>query len=126
MNLWFLKGSVPEIADEFLAEWPKLGFWYTRLSGIGHGTRKDMDAKEALSIAHAAAPEAERREDPHDPRGLKPGDRVNVAADDYGRDPIEGEIVFANAHEIAILRSDSQVGAVAVHFPRAGFAVTPL
>jgi glutathione S-transferase len=125
MNLWFLKETVPEVADEFLSEWPKLGFWYTRLSTIGHGTVTPMEAKEALEVAHAAAPEAERRDDPHDPRGLKPGDRVSVAADDYGRDPIEGEIIFTTASEIAILRSDAKVGAVAVHFPRAGFVVTP-
>ena len=126
MNLWFLKGAVPDIADEFLAEWPKLGFWFTRLSAIGHGEMTPMDAKEALAVAHAAAPEAERAEDAHDPRGLKPGNRVTIAADDYGRDPVEGEIIFTTAHEIAILRNDPAVGAVAVHFPRAGFVVSPL
>ena len=126
MNLWFLKNALPDAADQFLSEWQKLGFWYTRLSAIGHGEAQPMEAKEALAIAHAASPEAERGEDPNDPRGLKPGDRVTVAADDYGRDPIEGEILFTTAHEIAILRSDAKVGAVAVHFPRAGFTVKPL
>ena len=126
MNLWFLKSAVPDIAGGFLAEWPKLGFWYTRLAGIGHGAVTPMDAREALQVAHAATPEAERRDDPHDPRGLKPGDRVTVAADDYGRDAVAGEIIFTTAHEIAILRNDPAVGAVAVHFPRAGFVVTPL
>jgi len=126
MNLWFLKGAVPDIADGFLAEWPKLGFWYTRLAAIGHGDMTPMEAREALDVAHAATPEAERRDDPHDPRGLKPGDRVTVAADDYGRDAVAGEIIFTTAHEIAILRSDPAVGDVAVHFPRAGFVVTPL
>jgi glutathione S-transferase len=48
---------------------------------------------------------------------------VKVSADDYGRDPVAGEIVFTNAHEIAILRRDSQVGDIVVHFPRAGFVV---
>lgn len=125
MNLWFLKGTVPDIAESLLGEWPKLGFWYARLAAIGHGKMTPMQAGEALDVAHAASPEAQRRADPHDPRGLKPGDRVSVAADDYGRDRIEGEILFATAHEIAILRSDAAVGAVAVHFPRAGFVVTP-
>jgi hypothetical protein len=50
---------------------------------------------------------------------------VKVSADDYGRDPIAGEIVFSNAHEIAIRRSDPMVGEVVVHFPRAGFVVLP-
>ena len=46
-----------------------------------------------------------------------------LSADDYGRDPIAGELVFSNAHEIAIKRSDPAVGDVVVHFPRAGFVV---
>lgn len=46
-------------------------------------------------------------------------------ADDYGRDPVVGEIVFSNAHEIAIRRSAPEVGEVVVHFPRAGFMVIP-
>ena len=50
---------------------------------------------------------------------------MKVSADDYGRDPIEGEIVFLNAHEIAIRRNAPEVGDVVVHFPRAGFAVMP-
>jgi hypothetical protein len=48
---------------------------------------------------------------------------VTVSADDYGRDPIAGEIVFLNAHEIAIRRHDEKLGEVVVHFPRAGFNV---
>lgn len=50
---------------------------------------------------------------------------MKVAADDYGRDAVAGEIVFSNAHEIAIRRSDPAVGEVVVHFPRAGFTVLP-
>jgi len=126
MNLWFLKGALPDLADAFLSEWSKLGFWFTRLSAIGHGEKTEMDAKEALAIAKAAEPTAEPSEDEHDPRGLKPGMRVSVAADDYGRDPVEGEIIYSKAQEIAIRRTDPAVGTVAVHFPRAGFFVTPL
>ena len=91
MNLWFLKAAVPDIADEILSEWPKLGFWFTRLSAIGHGEMTPMDSSEALAIARAATPEAVPADDAHDPRGLKPGTRVTIAADDYGRDPVEGD-----------------------------------
>jgi glutathione S-transferase len=61
--------------------------------------------------------------DPGEPNGLRLGDRVAVMADDYGRDPIAGEIVRATAQEIAIRRCDPEVGDVVVHFPRAGFFV---
>ena len=55
-------------------------------------------------------------------------------ADDYGRDPIVGELVSSNPHEIAIRREvdfgDEAGGTttteVVVHFPRAGFLVVPV
>jgi glutathione S-transferase len=82
-----------------------------------------MDAKEALAVARQATSQAKPAVDPGDPHGRKPGDEVKVSADDYGRDPIAGELVFSNVHEIAIRRTDPQVGEVVVHFPRAGFNV---
>jgi Fe2+ transport system protein FeoA len=124
LNIWFAKSFVPQVANPLLDEFPKVTAWAARVTEIGHGTVTPMESKEALRIARDAAPEAHRAEDRFEPRGLKPGDRVTVAADDYGRDPIAGEIVFTNAHEIAIRREDAQVGEVVVHFPRAGFVVS--
>ena len=40
---------------------------------------------------------------------------------DNARDWIEGEVLFIDAGEIALLRSDPEVGEVAVHFPRVGY-----
>lgn len=125
INLWFMKNTVKHIADALLAEFPKLESWFARMTAIGHGKMTPMDSQEALAIAKAATPDAKSAPDPHDPSGRKPGDKVKVAADDYGRDQVAGEIVFGNAHEIAIRRHDPQVGEVVVHFPRAGFVVTP-
>jgi glutathione S-transferase len=96
------------------------------MAQIGHGQVAPMDAKEAVRIAKDANSDAQTSEDRFEPRGLGPGDRVTVSADDYGRDPIAGEIVFSNAHEIAIRREDPQVGDVVVHFPRAGFVVSKI
>ena len=123
MNFWWLKAAVPQAADKLLAEFPRIVDWIGRIAAVGHGSMTPMEPKEALAIAKAAEPEAKRAEDPFDPRGLKPGDKVTVAADDYGRDAIAGEIVFGNAHEIAIVREDPALGNLAVHFPRAGFVV---
>jgi glutathione S-transferase len=126
MNFWWLLAAVPHVANEFLREMPKVGTWITRISTIGHGKPAPMDSKDALKVAKAAKPEAQMAADPYDPRDLTPGTRVTVSADDYGRDPVAGTILFSNAHEIAIARSDDQVGDVVVHFPRAGFMVTPV
>lgn len=82
-----------------------------------------MDSKEALAIAKAENSTAAARVDEHDPNGRKPGERVAVMPDDYGRDPVAGELVFSTAQEIAIKRHDPAVGDVVVHFPRAGFLV---
>ena len=125
LNIWFLKNFYAPTADALLKEFPLVGDWFERLKGIGHGKYEPMEAQEALAIAKASTSEAVPLADPHDPNGRKPGQRVAVAADDYGRDPVEGEIVFSNAQEIAIKRSDPLVGDVVVHFPRAGFWVTP-
>jgi glutathione S-transferase len=102
---------------------PKVAAWVARISAIGHGKPTPMDSKEALTIAKAAKPDSQMMADPYDPRELTPGTRVTVSADDYGRDAVAGTILFGNAHEIAIARSDDQVGDVVVHFPRAGFMV---
>jgi glutathione S-transferase len=125
MNLWFLKGALPQLAEALLKEYPRVEAWYQRVAALGHGTPVPMDATEALRIAKAATSEAEPATDPHDPNGRKAGDRVSVMPDDYGRDAVVGEIVFSNAQEIAIKRHDPAVGDVVVHFPRAGFWVLP-
>jgi glutathione S-transferase len=125
MNFWWLKAAIPHVAASLTQEFPRIDAWVARVAAIGHGNPMPMDSKEALAIAKAATSDAKAETDPADPRGLKSGDRVSVAADDYGRDPVAGEIVFSNGHEIAIRRNDPQVGEVVVHFPRAGFTVVP-
>lgn len=126
MNLWFVNGRLPELAEAAFAEWPKLQSWYGRLAAIGHGRPSALSAAAALDIAKAAEPLAVPARDAQDRRGLAPGTPVTVAAEDYGRDPVEGVLIFSNAYEIAIRRQDLRVGTVAVHFPRAGFTITPL
>ena len=111
-------------AGDLLAEFPNVRAWFARVKAIGHGTSVDMTPKEALAVAKAATSDAKEAADPHDPSGRKPGDRVVAAAEDYGRDPIAGTLVFANAHEIAIRREEPEVGEVVVHVPRAGFRVS--
>jgi hypothetical protein len=63
--------------------------------------------------------------DAADPAGRKPGDRISVAPDDTGRDPVIGTLVASSAEEIVLRRNDPLVGEIMVHFPRAGFVVLP-
>lgn len=124
MNPWFVANALPHKAKETTSEFPLVESWYDRVKAIGHGTKSDMTPAEALTIAKTATSTAQEAADPNDPHGRKPGDAVTVAADDYGRDPIAGMLVFANPHEIAIRREHPAVGEVVVHFPRAGFTVS--
>ncbi len=76
---------------------------------------------DALAIAAAAAPQTAEQPDPNDPNGRKPGDRVEIVPDDYGKIRVSGEIVALSSQHIAIRRHDSLAGEIVVHFPRAGF-----
>lgn len=124
MNLWYVRSNMPD-ADAMLAEFGHVRAWETRMREFGHGSRSEMSSAEALDIATKAAPQTAEAADPRDPNGRKPGDRVEVAPDDYGKIKVAGEIVALSAQHIAIRRHDPRAGDVIVHFPRAGFLVTP-
>jgi glutathione S-transferase len=124
MNIWYVRSNLGE-ADDMLAEFDHARAWAGRLRAIGHGQRSETTSAEALDIARRATPRTEELSDPDDPNGRKPGDRVEVMPDDYGRVRVGGEIVALSARHIAIRRHDPRAGEVVVHFPRAGFLVFP-
>jgi glutathione S-transferase len=123
MNVWYLRGGLPGEADRLLAEFAATRAWETRMRAIGHGHRSEMATAAALDIAAGATPQTAVSPDPCDPNGRKPGDRVEVMPDDYGKIKVSGEIVALSSQHIAIRRHDPRAGEVVVHFPRAGFAV---
>ena len=120
--VWFLR-SFPSTAGLF-EEHPAVIAWAGRINEMGHGRRRDMDAAEALRIARTSQPATLSGVDGGEPNGLAPGQRVRIMPDDYGFDPVGGEVVATSAHEIAIRRTDAEVGEIVVHFPRIGFRVT--
>ncbi|HYW03477.1 MAG TPA: glutathione S-transferase [Gammaproteobacteria bacterium] len=130
MNLWFARNSImlgrPDSlkesypAADILEPLTAVTAWLDRLSGIGHGRRRELSSLEALRVAREASPEPPSQEFSC---GFRAGERVNVTPDDYGRDPVSGELVCCSFHEVAIRREDPRVGEVVVHFPRAGFVV---
>lgn len=109
--IWVLLRNLGEGAAAELGFAPVMP-WYERIRAFGHGSRTDLGAGEALDIARDAEPAA------------IPGQALGkavVMADDTGRDPVEGELVALDAARIVLRRSDSRVGLVHLHFPRAGF-----
>jgi glutathione S-transferase len=120
--LWFMR-SFPGAGDVF-DEFGAVLAWAERIDAMGHGQRHEMTPAEALRIAKHSSPASVGGADPAEPNRIATSARVAVVPDDYGFDPVEGEVVASSVHEIAVRRVDPQLGEVVVHFPRIGFRVT--
>ncbi|HEY0648953.1 glutathione S-transferase family protein [Phenylobacterium sp.] len=123
MNVWWLSGASPTIADELMAGLDRTRAWRDRVRAIGHGKRSDMTPAEAVKVATASEPTSDVACDPGDPSGVKKGDRVVVQADDYGRDPVEGVLVGLSRDRISLAREVGEIDVSHVHFPRAGYVL---
>ena len=123
MNIWYVRANLPGEADGMLAEFARTRAWESRMRAVGHGQRSEISTAAALDIAASATPQTAELSDPNDPNGRKPGERVEVMPDDYGRIKVSGEIVALSSQHIAIRRHDPRAGEMVVHFPRAGFLV---
>lgn len=121
-TIWFARKNGGPTVEAALPLDPLLG-WMDRVAALGHGARHDMPAGEALQIAKSSDPQAPGVPADGDPSGLRAGQEVVVRADDRGRDPIRGALVAADAEEAVIRHENERVGAVHIHFPRAGFEV---
>jgi glutathione S-transferase len=132
MNVWYTRSNLASQDQalaglrQILAACPRTLAWETRIRGIGHGSQTELSAEEALDIAKHATSQTLELADPDDPNGRRPGDQVKVVPDDYGKVDVSGTTVALSAQHIAIRRWDDSVGEVVVHFPRAGFTVTPV
>jgi len=125
MNVWWLSRALPQTAARLLAGFRHVDAWRQRMADLGHGDRREMSGGEALEIARAAEPAPPPPHDGADPLGLEPGAEVQIMADDYGRDPIPGRLVAANANEVVIARAAEGLGTLHIHFPRAGYIAAP-
>jgi hypothetical protein len=119
--LWFLRGNIKE--PDLLEGCTATKAWHDRMGQFGHGAFAPLDAKEALAIAHDASPTPVSARS-GDPTGLRHGEKVVVAANDYGCDPVAGELLSIDEDVIILCRQDPAVGMVHLHFPRVGFDVT--
>ncbi|QKE64284.1 glutathione S-transferase family protein [Aquipseudomonas campi] len=119
--LWFLKAT--PVTAPLVEAYPNVSAWLGRVLGFGHGASSALSAEEAIEIARAATPAALPDEPFIEPNGLQAGQRVKIAATDYGVDPVEGELLFAGVEELILRREDERAGVVHVHFPRLGFRI---
>jgi hypothetical protein len=117
--LWFFTARTDRLAHE-LAPYPAIAAWMARVRAFGHGAPTPMAPKRALEIARNAQPLAPEPSTPW-PEDPPLGSDVRIRADDYGRDVVNGELVYAGIDELAVRRNDPIVGTVVVHFPRLGY-----
>ena len=119
--LWAMR-SQPTAAAVF-ERCPRVTAWIDRIVELGHGAPTEMSSTEALGVARGVTPQTQSAEDPGDLNGRRVGDRVRLFPEAYGRDPVEGELVRADAHSVAIRRRDERAGELVVHFPREGMII---
>lgn len=118
--LWFVRdlGESPLVQG-----FPKILSWMDRMKAFGHGPHEQITAEQALDIARQATPRpiaAEHRTDP------LIGKSVQVAPSDYAQVPTPGVLAGVTPTQWILAREDAQAGTLHVHFPRAGFRLTPL
>jgi glutathione S-transferase len=118
-SLWFLTRG----GGFALTETPHLAAWMDRVASLGHGQREDVPASYALDTARASAPCAARADrESLDPSGLRVGDRVTITPETFGTESVAGAIESIDTDRVTLLRK-SDVGTLAVHFPRFGYVV---
>ncbi|MCH4879471.1 glutathione S-transferase family protein [Pseudomonas sp. TMW22090] len=117
--LWFLKAT--PVTSPLVDGYPAVSAWLGRVLGFGHGAPSEMSSEQALEVARSATPAQLPQERFAEPNGFEAGQRVVIAATDYGVDPVAGELLFAGSEELILRREDERCGVVHVHFPRFGF-----
>ncbi|SDG86738.1 Glutathione S-transferase [Pseudomonas benzenivorans] len=122
--LWFLRGT--PVTAPLVDAYPAVAAWLARVLGFGHGSLSQMSGEEAIAVAREASPAALPEDALVDPNGFQVGQRVAIAAIDYGVDAVEGELLFSGREELILRREDPRAGTLHVHFPRIGFAIKAL
>jgi glutathione S-transferase len=115
--LWYARGNLGE--GEGLSDHPRILAWMDRIAAIGVGSSDTMTPDEALVVARDAEPELVSDAATE----WSVGTMLAVTPTDWGFDTVKGACLVANRERVVIRREDPEVRAVAVHFPRIGFAV---
>ena len=119
--LWFVRNA-PD-AGAILSRFAGVQRWLGTVDAMGQGRREEMTPEAALAIAKDAEPATAVKADAADPNGLAPGTKVAISSDDLPQDRFEGEVLALAPDEVVIRRESPECGAIALHFPRAGYRI---
>jgi glutathione S-transferase len=121
--LWFTRTQVPVLAD-ILSSTPAVLAWMDRVQGFGHGNIQKFSSGEAIALCAAStqgfALHDSRFQDEH---GIPLGSQVTIAAESFGTETTQGELVGASRTRYTLQRQDERAGTVLVHFPRIGYVL---
>ncbi|MEM8496780.1 MAG: glutathione S-transferase [Pseudomonadota bacterium] len=120
--VWMCRSNITN-SKVLLQPYERLQLWQQTMASIGHGTRTELAAHEALRIARESNPSIDSQVDVSAFPKLHYGDLVSISASDYGRDPVHGELIGLDRENISVRRSTEQLGDLVVHFPRIGYTV---
>lgn len=123
--LWFTRHRTPAVADIFQAT-PVVLDWMDRMAALGHGAPEKMSAADAIAMAKASNPAVQPDAHFQDDHGIALGSRVGIAAESFGLEVTEGELVASTRTQLTLRRVDERAGTVHVHFPRAGYVMRAL
>ena len=87
--LWFVRRARPDGRDPAAAR-TGAGDWFDRMLAFGHGTHAELSTPPTRSRGRAAAAARTRRRRSQPGQGFEAGQRVTVAATDYGTDAVAG------------------------------------
>ena len=118
--LWFTRTRVPSMAG-ILDATPGVLAWMDRIAAIGHGTPVPVGADEAILLANRSTPASVAHEVFVDDHRIPLGTKVSVAAESFGSETTEGELMAATRTHVTLRRHDDRAGNVFVHFPRVGY-----
>jgi len=121
--LFFSRVRVPVMAG-ILDATPAVLVWMDRMAALGHGSMEKFSATDAIAVC-AASTGATTLNDTYfqDDQGIPLGSRVTVAAESFGAETTQGELIAATRSYFTLRRIDERAGVVQVHFPRIGYVL---
>jgi len=121
--LWFSRTRVPVLAG-ILDATPVVLDWMDRMAALGHGQMEKYPATEAIAVCAASTGASVLNDTTfQDEHGIPLGSRVTVAAESFGSEATEGELIAATRMHYTLRRVDERAGTVQVHFPRIGYVL---
>ena len=119
--IWFLKNDAALFAE--VQARPALAAWFKRIEAVPDAQVQEMTTAQSLAVARDSKPLATPSSAALTGVDYAVGEQVAVGADDYGPEQTSGRVTAISAESVTIEREDPALGAVAVHFPRAGYRV---